>query len=293
MATVLVTGASGLVGSHAARVLVGGGDWVRALVRSPAAERSIGALDCEPVRGNVTHPGSIAYAVSGCDAVVHCVGLIAGSDETFRRVVAEGTATVARAAAKAGVERLVLVSALGVGPDQPDVPYFRTKTAAETAVRESGLSWSILRPSVVLGGEAGLLPLFGRLARFAPLAPLVAGGRQRVQPVWAGDVARAIALAVESRVDGVVEIGGPDVVAWSELWARIRDRLGVRRPSPPVPGALLRLIATLPHAPLTTDQIRMLRGPDNIVRDDGVSMASLGLWGTMPLDEQLQEGLWR
>ncbi|MSO57814.1 MAG: NAD-dependent epimerase/dehydratase family protein [Thermoleophilia bacterium] len=293
MATVLVTGASGFVGRHAARALVESGDWVRALVRSPAAERAVEGLDCQPVRGSIAHPRSLAYAVDGCDAVVHSVGLIAGSSATFDRVVAEGTAAVVRAAAKAGVERFVLVSALGVGPGAPDVPYFRSKAVAEQTVRESGMSWAIIRPSVVLGSDGGALPLFVRLARFAPVAPLVAGGRQRIQPVWIGDVARAIELAVSSREDGVIELGGPDVVTWAEFWQQLRQALGVSRPSPALPWPLLRLVAALPSIPLTAGQIRMLRGPDNVVSDGGAAITRLGLEDLVPLDEQLQLGLAR
>jgi NADH dehydrogenase len=289
--TVLVTGAGGFVGRHAVRALAESGHWVRALVRSPQGADALADLDCELVRGDVTHTASIAYAVEGCEAVVDCVGLLDGNAQMFEQVVVGGTRTLTSAAREAGVVRFVQLSALGVGPDAPAVPYFTSKAAAETLVRGSGLGFAVLRPSFVFGPDGGALPRFLRIARLAPVTPLVGRADQRLQPLWIDDLAHAVVLAVEAHDDLVVELGGPDVVDWRTLWERLKSMQGTSRPSLRVPGWLARGPAALPGMPLSGDQLRMLEGPDNVVTDGGVGMQRLGLGELVPLDEQLLRAL--
>jgi uncharacterized protein YbjT (DUF2867 family) len=293
--TVLVTGANGFVGRHVVRELLGRDIAVRALVRSRAGADALAGLECDLATGDVTRPERLATAVAGCDAVVHLVAIIAGRPSQFERVIAGGTENLVAAARAAGVRRFVYVSAIGASdPASPDVPYFRAKTAAEAKVVASGLPHTILRPTFVFGPDGGALPRFLRIARLAPATPIVGPGTQRVQPIWVADVARAVALALEhaDTRGPTVQLGGPDVVDWTGLWQRLKLAQGTKRPALHLPTWLMLapalLLERLPNPPLTVDQLRMLGGPDNVVSDDGRSMAELGLGDRVPLDEQLR-----
>lgn len=290
--TVLVTGAGGFVGRHVVRQLAADGVRVRAMVRDVRGARALEGLDCELVRGDVTDLASLRAATRGCRAVVHLVAIIAGRPEDFERVMVAGAGNVVEAARDAGVRRFVLMSALGAGPPaRGSVPYFRAKWTAEETVRRCGLGHAILRPSFVFGPDGGVLPRFLRLARLAPVTPVIGRGTQRLQPIWVEDVARAAALALARDDDVLVELGGPDVVDWNELWRRLQEVLDTRRPAVHLPAWLLRgpaaVLERLPGPLLTRDQLRMLELGDNVVSDGGAGMRELGLREPLPLAEQL------
>jgi NADH dehydrogenase len=191
------------------------------------------------------------------------------------------------------VRRFVLASALGLDErSKGAVPYFAAKWEMEQTVQGSGLEHVIFRPSFVFGREGGVLPTFVRLARFAPVTPIVGPGTQRLQPIWIEDLAAYYGLAVreESAANRTFELGGPDAVSWNEFWERLKRVLGVRRPSVHVPFGAMRLQATLterlPGAPVTRDQLTMLQLGDNVVTDQSaVETFQLPL---VPLDEQLR-----
>ena len=266
---------------------------VRALVRKPARGSRLSAWGVELATGDVTDPASLRAACVGVDAVVHLVAIIKGKPQDFERVMAEGARNVVAAAQQAGVRRFVLSSALGLDERSKDaVPYFAAKWQMERAVRESGLEHVILRPSFVFGHDGGVLPTFIRLARFAPLTPIIGPGRQRLQPIWIEDLAEYYAHAISepAAANRTFELGGPDAVSWNEFWARLKRVLGMRRPSVHVPFGAMRLQAALterlPGAPVTRDQLTMLELGDNVVTDpSAVETFQLQL---VPLDEQLR-----
>jgi NADH dehydrogenase len=291
--TVLVTGATGFIGPHVAHALRAREMPVRALVRTPARATRLTSWGVEPATGDVTDPASLRAACEGVDAVVHLVAIIRGRPADFERVMAQGTRNVVVAAQESGARRLVLASALGVDERTKDaVPYFAAKWEMERAVRESGLEHVILRPSFVFGRDGGVLRTFVRLARFAPVTPIVGPGTQKLQPIWVEDLAEHYAVAVTEQVaaNRTFELGGPDAVTWNEFWERLKRTLGVRRPSVHVPFGAMRLQATLterlPGAPVTRDQLTMLALGDNVVTDpSAVETFKLPL---VPLDEQLR-----
>jgi uncharacterized protein YbjT (DUF2867 family) len=291
--TVLVTGGTGFIGPHVIHALRARDVAVRALVRDPAKASRLSAWGVELVRGDVTDPSSLAAACAGADAVVHLVAIITGSPADFERVMAQGTRNLVAAARDAGVRRFVLASALGFDEQTKDaVPYYRAKWEMERAVREPGLDHVIFRPSFVFGRDGGVLPTFVRLARFAPVTPVVGPGTQRLQPIWIEDLAEYFALAVDAErvANRTFELGGPDAPTWNEFWERLKRVLGVRRPSLHIPFGLMRAQASLterlPGAPVTRDQLTMLQLGDNIVTSpDAVETFALPL---VPLDEQLR-----
>ena len=291
--TVLVTGGTGFIGPHVVHALRVRDVAVRALVRDPRRAIRLAAWGVEVVEGDVTDAASLRSACAAADAVVHLVSIIKGSPADFARVMTEGTRNLVAAAQDAGVRRFVLTSALGLDERSREaVPYFAAKWQMEHAVAQSGLEHTIMRPSFVFGRDGGVLPTFVRLARFAPVTPIVGAGTQRLQPIWVEDLAERYALALElpEAAGRTFELGGPEAVTWNELWARLKRVLGTRRPSLHVPIGLLRMQAALterlPGAPVTRDQLTMLELGDNVVADPGA--AEVFELPLVPLDEQLR-----
>jgi uncharacterized protein YbjT (DUF2867 family) len=269
---------------------------VRCLVRDPSAASAelLAAWGCELVQGEMTDAASLRRAVEGCEAVLHLVAIRQGREEQFRRVMEQGTRDLVAAAKEAGVRRFVLMSALGTSEETKGlVPYYHAKWEMEQTVAGSGLEYVIFRPSFIFGRDGGILVTFKRLARIAPVTPVIGSGRQRLQPIWVDDVGAYFAAGVEKleAAGRIFELGGPDAVTWNELWARLKQALGVRRPSMHVPVRLMRVNALvterLPgNIPLTRDLLTMLEHGDNVVsNDDAVETFGLPL---VPLDEQLR-----
>jgi uncharacterized protein YbjT (DUF2867 family) len=293
---ILVTGATGFVGTRVVHLLRVTGQPVRCLVRDRARAETLRAWGCEIAVGDMRDADSLRTATQGCEAVVHLVSILAGRPQDFALVMREGTRSLAAAAHAEGVRRLVLMSALGVdAPGADRIPYYEAKQAMEETFRGAGPTHVVIRPSFVFGRDGGALPRFARIVRMSPLVVVPGPGTQRIQPVWVDDVARAVTLSLSVDESFTLEIGGPDVVTWNELWRRIALRLGKRRRLVHLPVAALRpgaaLAERLPGPPLTRDQLSMLELEDNVVGDGGAGMAKLGLTDLLTLDGQLRRGL--
>lgn len=279
---ILVTGGTGFVGRGVVRELKRHGHRVRVLSRS----RPEAGLADEWAAGDVTDLESLRRAVEGCRAVVHLVAIRREwRERTFEAVTAGGTRNVVRAAREAGVERFLHTSALGL-TDRPDTGYMRAKAAAEAAVRESGLAWTIFRPSFIVG-PGGFVEEYGRLIRKAPLVPIPGTGAFPVQPVARGDVAAAFvrALGVSASVGGTYDLAGPERITFEGFIDRIMEAMGRRKAKVHVPLAMMRPLAAVlqrvtPNPPVTSDEIRMLLAgnvgdPEPAVRDLGLKLTPL------------------
>jgi uncharacterized protein YbjT (DUF2867 family) len=293
---ILVTGATGFVGPNVVHALRERDLPVRCLVRKPSSgtASTLAAWGCELVQGDVTDAGSLMRGVDGVEVVVHLVAIRQGSDEQFRQVMEQATRELVAVATPVGVRRIVLMSALGTSEETRDlVPYYRAKWEMEQTVAASGLEYVIFRPSFIFGRDGGILSTFLKLARLAPVTPIIGSGERRIQPIWVDDVASYFAAAVGlPEANGrIFELGGPDVVSWNEFWAQLKQSLGQHRPSVHVPVGLMRMNALvterLPgNIPLTRDLLKMLEYGDNTVsNDDAVETFGLPL---VPLDEQLR-----
>jgi uncharacterized protein YbjT (DUF2867 family) len=292
---ILVTGGTGFVGGHVVHALRSAGKPVRCLVRSKRKAGTLETLGCELVEGDMTDPANLRDALDGIDVVVHLVAIRQGKAEEFQRIMVGGTRELLRLATGGGVTRFVHMSALGTSAETKDlVPYFGAKWQQEQDVETSGLPYVIFRPSFVFGRDGGILPTFRKLAKLAPVTPIIGSGKQRIQPIWADDVAAYFDKAVdlEAATNRTFELGGPDVVSWNEFWERLKRTLGVRRRSVHVPVGLMRMNALvterLPgNIPLTRDLLKMLEVGDNVAsNDDAVQTFQLPL---VPLDEQLRQ----
>jgi uncharacterized protein YbjT (DUF2867 family) len=272
------------------KALLAAGRPVRCLVRIPSKAK----LDCELVQGDMTDSATLKRAVEGADTVVHLVAIRQGKKEQFERIMSQGTRDLLAAAQEAGVGRFVLMSALGTSEESKDlVPYYGAKWEMEQAVEGAGIPYVIFRPSFIFERDGGILPTFAKLARLAPVTPITGSGTQRIQPIWAGDLAAYFdrAIDLDAATNRTFELGGPDVVSWNEFWERLKKARGIRRPSVHVPMGLMRMNALvterLPgNIPLTRDLLKMLEHGDNVVTNDNAEQTfQLPL---VPLDEQLR-----
>jgi NADH dehydrogenase len=277
---VTVFGGSGFLGRHVVRALLKRGWRVRAAVRRPDLAGHLQPLGMvgwvQPVQANLRYRWSVDRAVTGADAVVNLVAILSESGrQRFEAVHAAGARAVAEATRAAGIDRLVHVSAIGADPASPSA-YARSKAAGEAAVRETDAGAVIFRPSIMFGPEDRFFNRFASLARVLPALPLFGGGHTRFQPVFAGDVARAIADAVEGKVPGgrIYELGGPEVKTFRECLELMLATIERRRLLVPVPWAVAaamgQVLQYLPNPLLTPDQVRQLR-IDNVVSEEAQS----------------------
>ena len=294
---ILVTGGTGFVGRHVVHALRAEDRPVRALVRdrSSAEAKTLANWGCELATGDVTDAESLRRAVDGCERVIHLVAIIAEPrQEPFERVMKRGTRDFVAAAKDAGVSRFVLMSALGTDERTKDlVPYYGAKWDMEQTVKASGLDHVIFRPSFIFGKEGGILPLFMRQVRLAPVTPIAGNGERRLQPIWVKDVATFFARSVDHAEAGgrTFDLGGPDQITWNDFLGRLRRRLGVhRRPTVHVPIPVMRagasVVQWLPNPPVTRDQLTMLADADN-VGDAGPANETFGV-EPIGVDEQLR-----
>lgn len=226
---VFVTGATGFIGRAFVREWTRGGrPRLRALVRAPAPAPGDPGFDAVP--GRIEDPGTYAPALAGASAVLH-LGAATGKrrPREYFRINVEGTKALLDAARAAGVPRFLFVSSIAaLYPDKRRYPYARSKEVAEALVRESGLDWAIVRPTIVLGQGGPAWPAFKKLAGGRSIK-VFGPGTARVQPIHVGDVARALAALLGApRLDRMeFDLGGPDVMTFEEMLARIRAALGL------------------------------------------------------------------
>jgi len=291
---ILVTGGTGFVGGHVVHELRGRDLPVRCLVRDPRKATKLTGWGCELAEGDVTDAESLRRAVAGVDTIVQLVAIRQGPPEQFQRIMVDGTRDLLSAARDAGVGRFVHMSALGTSEETKElVPYYGAKWENEQQVRNSGIPFVIFRPSFVFGPDGGILPTFVKLAKLAPVTPIIGSGRQRIQPIWADDLARIFTEATQKEdVTGrLFELGGRDAVTWNEFWERLKRVLGLRRPSVHVPVGLMRINALVTERlpgdiPLTRDLLKMLEHGDNVVSGDEAVRAFAPT--LLPLDDQLR-----
>ena len=289
---ILVTGGTGFVGSRIVHALRAEERDVRALVRRPGSGAHLASIGVELATGDVTDPASLAAAAAGCTHVIHLVAILKGKPGDFERVMTQGTRNVIAAAKGAGVERFVLMSALGTTAVTKDqVPYFGAKFAMEQDTVASGLEYTIFRPSFVFG-RGGALPTFMNQVRYSPVVTVIGSGRHRIQPIWIDDVAEHFARALDTPAasNKTFEIGGPDIVTWDGLYRTIAKVLGKRRALAHIPAGIAsagaRATQWIPGAPLSADQVAMIEAGDNIVTNtDAVHTFQLPL---VPLEDQIR-----
>ena len=287
---VTVFGGSGFLGRSVVRALCKRDYRIRVAVRRPELTGYLQPLgrvgQIHAVQANLRYPASVEAAMRDSQVAINLVGILApGGEQTFDAVQAAGAGTVAKAAAAAGA-RMVHVSAIGADENSAS-HYARSKAAGEKAVLAAVPTATIFRPSVVFGPEDQFTNRFAGLACMSPALPLIGGGLTKLQPVYVGDVATAIADAVDggAKQGTVYELGGPEVLTMREIMATILSIIGRKRMLISLPWGLAKMQAMfLQFAPgmlkLTPDQVMMLQS-DNVVSDAaksaGLTLEGLGI----------------
>jgi NADH dehydrogenase len=291
MADRLITifGGAGFIGRHLAHRLAARGDRLRVISRQPSLcghlqpMGAVGQIVVQTV--DLQDEAALKALLAGTDGVVNLIGILAPRGRaTFEAVQGELPARLARAAAAAGVGRMVQVSAIGAAAKSASA-YARSKAQGEAGVRAAMAGAVVLRPSIVIGPEDQFFNRFAAMVRIAPGLPLIGGGRTRFQPVYVGDVADALvaALARDDAAGRTYELGGPKIYSFAELMRYMLSVIGRRRLLVPVSFKLARLPARLlellPDPPLTRDQIELLKH-DNVVDPAMPGLAELGVPAT-------------
>ncbi len=301
---VTVFGGSGFLGRYIVRELAKKGYRVRVAVRRPDLAghvQPMGAVgQIHAIQANLRYGWSVERAVEGADAVVNLVGILYESGkQSFEKVQAEGPGFIAQACQKAGITNLVHLSAIGADEDA-EAGYARTKALGEKAVHAAVPESIIMRPSIVFGPEDEFFNRFAAMARISPILPVV-GPKTRFQPVYVGDVADAVALAVDGGATPgtTYELGGPEVDTFEGLMERMLDVIERKRPIIAMPEKVAELQARvfeiLPKPILTVDQVKML-AVDNVVSEaaetESRTLKGLGL-NPAAIDAIIPTYLWR
>ena len=252
---------------------------VSCLVRRPGRERIFPPRTVDVHYGNVMEPDTLPAAFQDADAVVHLVGIIRRRRRSdFDRVNRQGVTNVAAAAGESGVKHVALVSALGAAEDRA-YPYLHSKWQGERALVNSGVPYTIIRPSIVFGAGDEFLNSIAALVRVLPVTPIIGSGRNRLQPISADDLARCVAMAAErDDLKGrTLELGGPEQLSYEEIVSIVAHTLGARRPRIHLPAWAMNVLVSvmeifLPRPPITTDQLRMM-AIRNVAEPDAVEKA--------------------
>lgn len=276
---VVVTGASGLVGTELCGQLVAAGWKIRAVVRdAEKAATRLGHMKIEIRVSDIRDAESMRTALAGAGALVHLAAIaIEKSGQSYADVNTDGTAILLDAAKRGGVERVVYMSQNGADSRSP-YEFLRSKGRAEDVVGTSGFKWTVFRPSVIFGPDDEFVNVLARMVRLSPLVfPLPGGGAARFQPIAVGDVARAVgqSLADPGTVGRILSIGGSTPLTLRQMTERILVAMNTSRKFVSVPVAAIRpLVAAaerlLPNPPVTTSLLDLL-AIDNVVHDNAIS----------------------
>lgn len=277
-----VFGGSGFVGRQIVKRLADDGVDVRVAVRRPERASFLteasGTGRITAVYADVWAEASVARVVDGSDAVINTVGhYVERGKATFEAIHGHGAMHVARASAMARVRRLVHISGLGADPTS-DSAYVRARGIGEGLVKEAFPSATILRPSIIFGPEDAFFNRLAALARVMPVLPLFGSGKTKLQPVYVGDVAEAVAraLATTAAEGKVYELGGPSVYTYKALVQLALAQIGRKRLLLPFPFFVWEVLASLPKSPVSSDQVKLMK-KDNVVGAQDLSSVALGI----------------
>jgi uncharacterized protein YbjT (DUF2867 family) len=270
---VLVTGSTGYVGHYVVKALLEAGHSVVSVSRDAAKSKTASGAklevfgNVEYLMGDIANGNGLKEAMTGVDAVVHLVGIIAEKGvQTFQRVHIDGTRNVLEAAKAAGVKRYLHMSALGASANAIS-GYSSSKFQAEELVRASSLDWTIFRPSLVFGvGDDFFGHVLRNLVSQAPVVPQIGDGMFLFRPIWVGDVSASFvqSLTKPETIGKIFDLVGPKEFTFKELSALMQTVLGSKKPVVAVPIAIMDILVPIMNlvpalAPITKDQYAMLK----------------------------------
>lgn len=280
--TIVIFGANGFIGSEITRVLAGEGYRLKLAHRYPKAcdylkvNGAIGQI--VPVPCDFTYE-SIEDVTKDASIAINAIGILAESRKrTFKNTHAELPENIARACKKNKVDHLVHISALGI--DKAKSKYAKSKHDGEELVIKSFKNTTILRPSIVFGPKDSFFNRFAGLARLLPALPLIGGGNTKFQPVYVGDVAKAVSYVIKQNCYNTYQLGGPEIYSFKELMEIVKHYTGARAALIPIPFFIAKVqgafLQHIPGKPLTVDQVKTLK-TNNIVQKNAMQMSDLGI----------------
>jgi NADH dehydrogenase len=295
---VFVTGATGFVGSYVVKELLKQGLEPVLFSRQLSTRHNYEPKQLSApsfIAGDILDSVSLGKGMSGCDAVIHLVGIIRETGRnTFMNVHYKGTQHVVDAALSAGIQRFIHMSAEGTKPHALS-QYHKTKFMAEEYLKSSGLNYTILRPSMLFGHGDKSFSILADLVRKAPVIPVVGDGNYKWQPVSVRNVAELFVLSLrnEKANNKMYEIRGAQIFTYNEVLDIIMDIIGVKRPTVHIPVQLAKPIISvlekiLPSPPLTSDQLIMLLDNYDHHIDDVMTDFNINL---IPFEKGLREYL--
>jgi uncharacterized protein YbjT (DUF2867 family) len=260
---ILITGATGYIGRHLVARLVALGERPRCLVRDiDRAKRLLPADKVELVQGATTSPDTLGVAIQGVDTIVHAAFLTADRKQStgnaYEKTNVQGTANLIKVAKKAGVKRIIEIGGLGTKPDKPG-SYMQGRYLAEKMLKESGLDWTIIQPSVLFGKNAPFIKGLVDLIRTSPVVPLIGGGKTMFQPIYVEDVVTVLIKVLQDpagTTNRTYTIGGPAYYSFTQiidvlLKTMHKQRIKVPAPTPLVGVGAAVMEAVLQKPPLT------------------------------------------
>lgn len=273
---IAVVGATGFIGRNIIELLGQGDEPVRALYRKSSKVDALKQYkNVELVEGDVLDPASLKRLMQGADKLIHAAAVTANfknKNNMYHRVHVEGTQNVVKAAQEAGIKRVVLLSGLGTQPDKPNT-YMQTRWEMEEAIRNSGIPWTILQPSILFGKGSEFFEAQAKIIKLATFfAPVIGNGKTRFQPIFVKDVARAAleSLNRDDKVNRSVAIGGPEFYTYKELVTMMVRTLGLKRLKIYLPlwaaGIQAQVFNLLPKPPLTPATLELFAF-DNVTPD--------------------------
>jgi uncharacterized protein YbjT (DUF2867 family) len=289
MNRVTVLGGTGFVGRRVVRQLSDSAAAVRIASRHPAV---VDGGNVERIAADVHDERSVEAAVAGADGVVNAISLyVEHGGDTFHSVHVEAAARIARVAKRAGAKRLVHLSGIGADAASPS-PYIRNRSEGEAAVQAAFPGAVVIRPAVMFAPDDAFLTTILGLLRTLPAYPLFGDGRTRLQPVYVGDVAAAIArvLLQAQRPHPIYELAGPRVYSYEELLRTIARTAGLRPVLVRIPfsfwNAAAGLAERMPHPPFTRNQVELMQ-IDTTASGSRPGFAQLGI-SPRSLEEELK-----
>src|SRR6266699_2120322 len=252
---ILITGSTGYIGRHLVARLVEKGQRPRCLVRDPRRAATILPADkVDFAQGDTTNPISLEATVQGIDTIVHTAFITAdhkqSSGNQYEATNVQGTANLIKAAKEAGVKRIIEISGLGTKPDKPG-SYMQGRYLAEKMLKESGLDWTIIQPSVLFGKDAPFIKGLADLIRTSPILPLIGGGKVMFQPIYVEDVVTVITQVLDdpARTSGkTYTIGGPAYYSFTEVINLLLHTMHKNRIKAPTPRPLVVIGAAVMEA---------------------------------------------
>lgn len=277
---ITLIGGSGFLGRHVVRALAKRGYRIRVACRRPDLAGHVQPLGVPgqimPVQANVRYPDSLAAVCEDAHAVVNLTGVLySAGAQSFDAIHVFGAEASARAAKAVKAKTFIQISAIGADANSAS-DYARSKAEGEARARANFPGAIVIRPSIVFGPEDQFFNRFAAMARFSPALPLIGGGTTKFQPVFAGDVAKAVTRLIDANIASgkTYELGGPEVETFRALMEFTLQTIGRKRLLVPVPWPVARvqgmIMGLLPKPLLTSDQVELLKH-DNVVSAEAVS----------------------